>query len=347
MSLYDANKNRGYKTYVRTEPVYGGAAYPDHVPLRPLIVGSEGREHAIVGYSATHNLQSYVTTTEQVVELRRAPATADYKHSPKRMELYKDHGVGDKPLAPWSSARGLPEKADGFSPKVQNQVVYSQSKGSPRNNVYRDHSPPSGDHYYSTYDYGKHDNLSSDDEDDDIICKDGVCYKIVKVGAKPNHLKEEGYDQEKHKGNGYAPPAYTVPPSTQPRKDSYYETSYTDNNGKYKGNGYVPPYYETSNNRPMVNTPAPIKTRNAPSRGVEFLNENTKNSPVSVAAQKPQLIASPRKDQGYQETIDSAEARRRYGRASSRAGAYGQEKYTRIIDSREAARKYNGVFVTN
>ncbi|KAK6136980.1 hypothetical protein DH2020_029276 [Rehmannia glutinosa] len=114
MALFDANRNRNYKPYISTEPVYGGITYPDNV------------HHPFVGYSETQN-SSYVTTTEQVVEFRRFGAIADdHKHSPTRKTVYKDHGVADKSLSRLGAQARL--KTDDFSPKFHNQFVYSQSK---------------------------------------------------------------------------------------------------------------------------------------------------------------------------------------------------------------------------
>lgn len=100
------------------------------------------------------------------------------------------------------------------------------------------------------------------------------------------------------------------------------EEGYNDHNETYKRNDNVP-----------------IKTSSEWGRGLELLNENPKNSPVSFVAQQPARKSD-------QEIIDSAEARRRYGgsRATPRPGAYAEEKYTGVvIDSKEAARKYGGV----
>lgn len=129
--------------------------------------------------------------------------------------------------------------------------------------------------------------------------------------------------------NGYAPHSYIVPlANAPPRKDTYHDQT-----------------------APLMsNPPPPIKTRGDANRAVEFpSNERKKstNSPVSLAAaRQPQYSSSsPKKDHAYnyKETIDSAEARRRYGGAEARGGE--EMKYKGTIDSIQAAKKYNGVFV--
>ncbi|PIN12850.1 hypothetical protein CDL12_14532 [Handroanthus impetiginosus] len=355
MDGYDRKANVGY------------GQVTGHVRL-PMFVDKEGTQHAVMGYTASHN---HTATTEQVVEFRRSSGIG-------RMEPYEGFGIRDKPiLMPWPpSVHDQPHRDDGFSPKVHNPVghgetpwkrdanepyrrvardqnkdlpwnrdeskgsprnrdpndlrrstIYGQSKDSPRSeDAYestRFMSPRSEDHYYNT-----HEN-SSDDEDD-VTCEDGACFVNKKGGSKPiNHPKQEDYDREKHRGNGYAP-----------KKDSYYETSY-GNNRKPKGTGPVPSsytvpittppridtYYEPlphNNNRPMADGLKPIKTRT----GAEFPKENTRNSPVSIGVQT-QYNGSPRKDNGYEDT------------------KYKASPPARAIDMREAARRYNGVLLTD
>ncbi|KAL0339962.1 UNVERIFIED_CONTAM: hypothetical protein Sradi_4513000 [Sesamum radiatum] len=208
--------------------------------------------------------------------------------------VYKDNSPSNSPKvsnqvvrgqtkgSPWDNVyRG---NSPSNSPKVGNHVVHDHTKGSPWDNVYRDNSPPSRDNYHTTHHYGKYPNdyVSSDDEDDDdVICKDGVCYKIT--GARQNHIKGKDYHKEKNEGNGYAPPSYTT---MQPRKHAYYETS----------NGNNPPHIRTRTHEPRW--------------GPEFQTENKRNSPVSVRAHEPYFNASPRKNnEGHRESMDRGSPR--------------------------------------
>ncbi|KAK4415307.1 hypothetical protein Salat_2638000 [Sesamum alatum] len=229
-------------------------------------------------------------------------------NSPLNSPKVGNHVVrGQTKGSPWDNVyRG---NSPSNSPKVDNHVVHGQTKGSPWDNVYRDNSPPSRDNNRTTHHYGKYNNdhVSSDDEDDDdVICKDGVCYK--KVGTKQNHIKDDNHHKEKNKGYGYAPVSYST---MQPRKDTYYETS-------------------------NINNPPHIRTRTShESRwGPEFQNGSTRNSPVSLRTHERSFDASPReKDEGHREFVDWGLPR-------------GGEHYTRKIDCKEAAKKYNGVLVS-
>ncbi|KAL9154752.1 hypothetical protein ABFS82_10G137100 [Erythranthe guttata] len=314
MAWFGANKTKAYQTY--PEPGYGGIGYPDY---------------DIVGFSATQNSQSYVATTEQVVEFKRFPSFGDHpKHSPTRKDLY--HETWDKPMTgPYGPARDKPEKARDFSPKFgNNPMIHQQNKGSPKNT--HDH-------------YGKYNNFSDDDDDYDDDY-DGITKNNNNDYNAPPPSYTRYHETPNPSYSSYSPPSsYTVPLNTPPPPPPPPPT--TKDHNTYN--------YEKSNNYDRLflnNPPPPVKTRTDTGRAREFATESPKNSPVSSAKAKQTqfMVASPKKydiHQGYQETIDSAEARRRYGRGPQRAGSRLEEKYIVTIDSREAARKYNGVFVPN
>ncbi|KAF8017907.1 hypothetical protein BT93_H2965 [Corymbia citriodora subsp. variegata] len=78
--------------------------------------------------------------------------------------------------------------------------------------------------------------------------------------------------------------------------------------------------------------------------GFRPMNETGKTVEYSKEAAKPPSVSAFPKRESISETIDSREARRRYGNANPSPEPYATG-HTRIIDSREAARRYNGQFV--
>ncbi|CAA3005730.1 Hypothetical predicted protein [Olea europaea subsp. europaea] len=161
-------------------------------------------------------------------------------------------------------------------------------------------------------------------------------------------------------------PHYYAPDTTPPKKDKYYDTTkdrsfvpsplqgkpesdigYTSDSPKADRNPsfgslsgkrpeHTPPvkdsYYEMANNsRPPYDN------------GKVMTHENLKPK----YTQQPQVsehdMILPRKE-GHQQTIDSNEARKRYGGKAVNQ-EIPKEGYIGTIDSKELARKYNGVFV--
>ncbi|KAL3643114.1 hypothetical protein CASFOL_013929 [Castilleja foliolosa] len=310
---FSRNKN------LKSEPAYGGATnYPIHMQ-RPMMFNKHGGQHAIVGHFAAQKSESFVLEThEEVVEFGSGDG---HKYSPTKKEMFMDHGARDlSPYTPRSSTK----RDEGLSPKLQQPVVYSRAKGSPVTDSYlKDKSPsPRNHHYYNTNNYGKFNHLISNNDNNDEDDNHDKSHNY-KMNA---NSKESSYDEKNNKRNGYAPPAnYTSP--------YHYKASYNNNNEKHidnnnnNNNGYV---------HQKVKIIPQIKTRIG---DPEFAKANTKTQ---------MNFASPKKGQGYQEVIDSSEARRRYsGMPSTWAGQYVEEMYEGEIDCKEAARKYNGVFVPN
>ncbi|XP_030466938.2 uncharacterized protein LOC115685921, partial [Syzygium oleosum] len=93
--------------------------------------------------------------------------------------------------------------------------------------------------------------------------------------------------------------------------------------------------------QPLSMTTTGGRERRGHVMGLEPMNETGKIMEFSKEAVKPSLGSKvPQKD-SILETIDSKEARRRYGNAKSSP----EQNYTTTIDSREAARRYKGEFV--
>ncbi|XP_056168195.1 uncharacterized protein LOC115685922 [Syzygium oleosum] len=78
--------------------------------------------------------------------------------------------------------------------------------------------------------------------------------------------------------------------------------------------------------------------------GLDPMNEIGKTMEYSKEAAKPSLGSAVPKRDSIPETIDSKEARRRYGNVKS-SPEMNPTVYTTTINSREAARKYGGEFV--
>lgn len=371
MAHYDVHRNRGHDGYDIKEPIYGG------------------RPAAAVAFSATS--ESYMASSEQVVTYGDHTTRPDlhdqfWPRSSTRPQLIKRDEYDHSPR--FGHANGSPRDSPrktfhgtNSPPAGHFSSVYAPHLDSPRKNFRDDHPGVHGARLHSPQDspkknfrderYGPHrggahnsprknfrdghgGRFSSDDDSSDeeeVECRDGVCY------PKPKHGGGYEYDKEKKKPNGYGagnyplqhyadhPPkrdphhqasnaeklphtygahSYNAPAYTKPTSDAYYDR-YADNDRNRNS-------YTHSINEPYA-VPAPIKTR--PDRG--------ESSPISAVAQwTPFAPTSPRK--GKADKIDSTEAQRRYGNAPPQsAGA--NRKYGAAIDSETAARKYGGVFV--
>lgn len=317
MAHYDPHKNRGFDGY--GQPVYGG--------------------RQVVTYHAT--VESYVASNEELVSLGGGYPTT---HNQIRRPLGSTHVQPDDYSPKFSHTNGSPPKFNG------------SSHNSPRKAFQSAHSPPPA-HYsgmYGTKLTSPHDSprkdfsggfgrADDDSSDDDVECRDGVCYPKPKHGgyaggnyhqprkdSPPNHHQTSGlhkynnttHDQKLPEGNNmYGSNPYT---HTKPVTDPYYDkNNYTHpKNDHYNG--------KSSNGK----LPAPIKTR-----ATDHYRDG-KNSPVSEATQRRPFAASPRKDR--KEVIDSSEAQRRHGNAPQQSG---DQKYRPTIDSETAAKMYGGVFV--
>ncbi|KAL8488900.1 hypothetical protein ACS0TY_024524 [Phlomoides rotata] len=326
---------RGHKNHSMIEPRYGAA---------------------VVGYSAFS--ESYASKSEQVVEYGGLGG-----------KPYKE-GVGEvhQPLQPaWNSSPHdrLNKTGKSTSPRVR--------PGSAWNNVHVGNSPPSKNHSA-----GKYDNYSSDEsDDDDVVCdENGYCYPKPKHDEDyaPNYGYNHNNYKSKPNGNGYTtPPPQPYYETSKPNGNGYTQQPYYETS-KPKGYDYstpppqpyyeVPdgyptpppqPHYETSNNKAMVLKPLPnVKTKRPNKATLESQVESMRiNSPMSPGGQRSSpkspyassprspYSSSPLKDQDYRETINSGEARRRYGGAVVGAPV---EQYKGTIDGQEAARRYRGVF---
>ncbi|CAI9782947.1 unnamed protein product [Fraxinus pennsylvanica] len=145
-------------------------------------------------------------------------------------------------------------------------------------------------------------------------------------------------------------PQYTAPVSTSPKKDAYHETSRNrplvpnPRQGKPESDtGYAsdspkagrnPSFGSLSGRRPQPTTP--VK---------DSYYETANNSKPAHDNDKVSAHAMTRPGkEGNQQTIDSNEARKRYGGKAVNQPKP-EEEYRGTIDCKEAARKYNGVFV--
>lgn len=331
----------GYDSHGMTEPRYG----------------------AVVGYSAFS--ESYASKTEQLIEYGGLAG-----------KPYKDGEIHQLLQPAWNtSPHNRLKKADKSSPRVRpgsawNNVHADNSPPSKihsgkYNNFSSDESEDDDDRDdvvcdKNGYCYPKPKRAEIYDAGNDYAPY-GYTTKKNPNSYKPKP-SESGYATpppqlyyEKAKPNGND---YTTPPpqpyyDTTPPPQSYYENGY---------NAPPQPYYEAPNNKPMVYKPLPnIKTRlDRSNKGTtESQLENMRiSSPMSGGSQRSPFtsspksshtssprspyISSPRKDQAYRETIDAAEARRRYGGASVGAPV---EQYKGTIDSQEAAKRYRGIFV--
>ncbi|KAL1561652.1 hypothetical protein AAHA92_04329 [Salvia divinorum] len=338
MAHYDAHKGRGYDGYGVKDPMYGG------------------RPAAVMAYSATE--ERYMASSEQVVKY------SDYTTRP---DLH-DQG--------WPRRPGYPQlkKGDEYDHSPRFGHVSGSPRGSPRKAFQSPNSPPAAGHFSSVYaphldsprkNYRNNDHpgayhgghppnnsrdgrggrFSSDDDssDDEVECRDGVCYPKPKRGGRRQSYDYD-YGNEKNKANGHAAGNYPVQHYTdhQPRKDPHYHQPSNGENNIYGSHSYKAPahakpttdaYYDRypaanddhnrsnythSKNEPYYAVPAPVKTR--PDHG-----DSGRSSPVSAMAQwTPFAASSPRN------------APPQTAPPMSRGAA---------IDCETAARKYGGVFV--
>ncbi|XP_073157318.1 uncharacterized protein [Henckelia pumila] len=315
MSWFGSNKNiggHGHNTYNNQKSGELGHVH------RPVIVDHNGVEHPIVGYES-HNSERYVarsSRTEAVVKYRRFPGMA------------ADHG---EYMIPSPITEDLSGRKNEFSPKSHDERVRRPIKDSPWDNGVRFHSPPTKEHhqYYDDDDVrvnntkGTRPNNMKEQEyhyhDDENNRRNG----LNRQGSRSNYLKDHQEYEHANPGiiNGYSPPKYSVPISTQ------------------KGNDY-----DTTRGRM-----APFGT---PPRNELTSHETSKFKPNASGSPDQRFNPQPKIEElgnYHQETIDSTEARRRYGNGAPGAGPYAKTNYSggSTIDSREAARRYNGVLLTN
>lgn len=316
MAHYDAHKGRGYDGYGLKEPIYGG------------------RPASVMSYS-TEERSSYVASSEQYVMYDGYTTRPDLHRNSVYPQLIKkgdeyDHSPRFGHVS--GSPRDSPRKANFQSPNSPPTgghfpSVYSPHLDSPtRKNHHRDdhagaYGAHHGGHPRNNFRDGHVGRFSSDDEDssdDEVECRDGVCY------PKPKHGAREGYGKEKNKANGYGTHSVEQLHSDyQPRKDPYNKQS----NGAhaYSAPAHTKPAtdrysYPDEHGRGSYTVPAPVKTRPESGRG----------SHVAAMAQwTPFAASSPRK--GHQGNAQPQSAP-----AMGRRGA---------IDCETAARKYGGVFV--
>ncbi|GER52042.1 Core-2/I-branching beta-1,6-N-acetylglucosaminyltransferase family protein [Striga asiatica] len=297
--LYTNGNNKNYTPYVGSEPVY-----PDHLP---------GQQHAIVARFASHNSQSYMFATEQLVQLRRAEVAEDRSLSPPAgSEVYaRDRAAGDK--YPYASRFQPPPayaRPKGPGPA---QIGFQKEKSPTLVNYHYDPTP-----FYS----------ENDDHDQDMYA-DTTCKGPIKpdcLYGKGKKADDDGEVYTNIRNRDRRPYNGPVKPDslygTVKKPDNAYtsipnrdRTPYDE--GPKRNYGYAP-------RGPKI--PPQIKTMVGDS---EFGNKEKPNKP----------------QQGNnREVIDSSEARKRYGRPG---GTHVEEKYGGTIDCREAARKYKGVFVTD
>ncbi|KAG6430877.1 hypothetical protein SASPL_108950 [Salvia splendens] len=304
MAHYDAHKGRGYDGY-------------------------GGRPAALMAYS-TEERSSYMASSEQYVMYDGYTTRPDLNRNSVYPQLKKgddyDHSprFGNVNGSPRDSPRKAFQSPNSPPPGGHFSSVYAPHLDSPHKNHRDDHPSAYGAHHggHSRNNFGDGRGGSDDDSsDDEVECRDGVCY------PKPKH-----YGKEKNKANGHAAGNYPVKQlySEPPRKDPYHEPS----NGahaysapahtKPASDAYYDRYsYPDDHNRNNYTAPAPIKTR-------PDLGDSGRGSPVAAMAQwTPFAASSPRK--GHQGNAQPQSAP-----PMGRRGA---------IDCETAARKYGGVFV--
>ncbi|KAG6427830.1 hypothetical protein SASPL_112077 [Salvia splendens] len=314
MAHYDAHKGRGYDL---KEPIYGG------------------RPASVMSYS-TEERSSYTASSEQYVMYDGYTTRPDLHRNSVYPQLIKkgdeyDHSprFGHVSGSPRDSPRKAFQSPNSPPPGGHFSSVYSPHLDSPTRKNYRDDHPnPYGagahhvGHPRNNFRDGHVGRFSSDDDssDDEVECRDGVCY------PKPKHGARQDYGKEKNKANGYAPGVEQLY-SEQPRKDPYNKQS----NGAhaYSAPAHTKPttdaYYDRysypdDHSRGGYTVPAPVKTR-------ADLGEGGRGSPVAAMAQwTPFAASSPRKGNAQPQSAP----------AMGRRGA---------IDCETAARKYGGVFV--
>lgn len=278
---------------------------------RPVIIDANGVKHPILGYER-HNCEQYMARTEAVVKYRGLPGRADEEYTPSRTEEYE---TGD-----------LSGRKNEFAPKSHDERVREPIKDSPWDNGFRFNSPPSNDHHHNTHDDDirvnntkgtRPNNMKEQDYyDDEKNRRNGFS------GSRSNYLKDEEdyYERANPKTNGYSPPKYAVPMSTHQVKEKGNDFDTRDRMGPFGTPPRNETSYETSNVKPIANSPP----RFNPQPKKEERNYNT------------------------QQTINSTEARRRYGKGSPGAAPAEDRNYSGgTINSKEAARRYNGVLLTS
>ncbi|GAV64221.1 LOW QUALITY PROTEIN: hypothetical protein CFOL_v3_07739 [Cephalotus follicularis] len=108
------NNGSGLKTDEWRKTSYAS----DHV-WRPVIIDAEGRKQPSISFSPNHNIVSYVTKAEEIVEHVRLPLVTEHIVS----STTKDHGVlEDKWRRPSSPVQDRQQKVEDFITKVQTEA---------------------------------------------------------------------------------------------------------------------------------------------------------------------------------------------------------------------------------
>jgi hypothetical protein len=341
---------RGGYSDDRNTSNYGVNAYSDHV-CRPVIIDAEGRKRPIISYGSQNtSSESYVTTrTERIVEQVRAPVVVtDYKYSSQaKVEPLKEYDgvtndkwpnpsnqVYDRPeygyssqskleparnygvtndnwrSSPLNASQDRPPKVEDFITKVQTEA--SRPTRAPLVSATHWRNTPSSTGQGSGGgEYANYNNNNSNSQLSRPITEIGKAVEILKDGVKPSSIAKAAPQST---GQGYG--------------------ATTGYGGEYAN------YNNNSNNQ----LSRPI---NEIGKTLEMLKDGVKPSSIATAAVQSwsPLAATtiPPKRDGYNETIDSREAAKRYGNLV-RPFQTG-ENYTGTIDSREAARRYGGAAV--
>ncbi|XP_075490710.1 uncharacterized protein LOC142529159 [Primulina tabacum] len=359
MSWFGINKNEG-RHHTHNKPKSDELG---HVH-RPVIIDSNGVKHPIHGYES-HNSKQYMARTEAVVKYIRFPGMADEEYTTSRMGEY---GTGD-----------LSGRKNEFAPKSHDERVGRPMNDPPWGNRFRFNSPPSNEHHHTTHDddtrvdntKGTKPNNRKEQNyyDDEKNRRNG----FTKQGSRPNYLKdqEDYYERANPSTNGYSPPKYAFSIPTHQVKEK--ENDYVTKQGSRPNylEDHEKDYYERAN--PNTNSYSPpkyafsIPTRQVKEKGNDYDARGARMGPFGTppnneksyetsnfkpkANSPPRLNPQPKKEQGnynIPETIDSTEARRRYGKGAPGAAPAEDHKYSGgTIDSKAAAKKYNGVLLTD
>ncbi|KAM7476938.1 hypothetical protein LguiB_024181 [Lonicera macranthoides] len=371
--------NRGYTTYNDMDPLandhinprYGGGySHSDHV-CKPVIIDAEGRKQPIIRYTPN---ESYVIKRETIVERVHSPMT-EYKNygvpkndkwrrpsspiydrdrphmmvehyrygSPTKYEVNNDNWQ-----RPSSPIYDRPDDVEEFITKVQTEVSQPTRIG-PLTGPYKRNPANPTDHIESTG-YGDWNKPTVNAIRNERLTEPAMVNSSgwsrpaplgwTKPAGRPltgpiNDISEpKNFNKEADKSSSFT--------TSAPQK------RYNDNIETIGSNQRLTEPVMGNSGTSWSRPAAPLgwtKPANHPLTGptndigdaVNFLKEAIKSSSITTGAP-----SHTRYNDGYVETIDSSEAKRRYARPLFKTSS---ESYNGTINSKDAIDKYGGTFV--
>lgn len=290
----------------------GREGHHDHV-CKPVIIDAQGRKRPIVSYGpmSGHQTNGIVTKTETVIEQAHIPPISYGNSSPTKSGNTKEYGAS---RGGWNFHDRSP-KVDDFFSKVQLEASRPE-KTSLMSGLHWRHKDNS-DGYNGSNSHGLNYNYGSH----------GSNRHSGKTKHDPYFHGHQGHHQIEREREGS--PGYQ---QMERERDGRYEPVVNTSGGWVRPSplGWALP---PSNDTPLSNPTNDIGTV------IDYMKDAAKHTPANMIPVKPwPTVPTPTVP-----TINSSEARRRYGNFSeSPLSVQTANSYSSAIDSREAVRKYGG-----